>query len=146
MKKKITRPDGTVEEIEGTAEEFVELEKTSKKKNESKDGKEILKGSQSDRFDEIMELLGRIDDDLKRAQPPVVVPDPWKITWYNIPSDCLIEQFFRDNPNERFCMISCPCPKCAVHCSVERDSNTYTSCAPTVAMFQDDNTHRLSYN
>jgi hypothetical protein len=30
MKKKVTRPDGTVEELEGTAEELAELEKKSR--------------------------------------------------------------------------------------------------------------------
>jgi len=44
MKKKITQPDGTVIEFEGTAEELAQLEKPSgdKKNESSKTGKRIL--------------------------------------------------------------------------------------------------------
>lgn len=30
--------------------------------------------------------------------------------------NCLIQQFMRDNPNEKVCMIACPCPLCSVQC------------------------------
>lgn len=30
---------------------------------------------------------------------------------------CLIAGFFRDNPNAKFCNISCPCPRCSPRCS-----------------------------
>lgn len=46
MKKKITRPDGTVEELEGTAEELAELERkggTGSVKEDKKPKKQLLK-------------------------------------------------------------------------------------------------------
>jgi hypothetical protein len=29
---------------------------------------------------------------------------------------CLIDEFFRNNPDARSCMISCSCPKCSPRC------------------------------
>lgn len=34
------------------------------------------------------------------------------------PDDCLIQRFFRDNPNARSCAIACPCRMCSVQCAV----------------------------
>ena len=78
MKKKITRPDGTVVEYEGTAEELAALEESLEdtQKNESVGkGKRLL--TEQDVMRMIEETLDR-----HRVQ---VIPQPWyprPKTWY----------------------------------------------------------------
>lgn len=43
---------------------------------------------------------------------------PWKPysiytrRWRSADQPCLVEEFFKRNPNKKACWISCPCPRC----------------------------------
>lgn len=66
MKKKITRPDGTIEEIEGTAEELAALERKSSKKSEGKKtSKRILNEG---RITELEAKVAELEKQLAEAQ------------------------------------------------------------------------------
>ena len=42
---------------------------------------------------------------------PLIVND-----WPFPEQPCLIENFFKNNPDSKLCMISCPCPRCTPYC------------------------------
>ncbi len=121
MKKKITRPDGTIEEIEGTAEELALFERQIREEgSKEKKGKKILNEEQT------LKMMRDLLDKEKPGLPivPTVTTTPWWqqglstpwITYSDKSQGCLIDAFFKQNPNEKFCMIACPCPKCSVYC------------------------------
>lgn len=100
MKKTITRPDGTVEEVEGTAEELAELERASKKtskkeskspsrrvltdeiqrlKNENDELKKKLEAAGDSLMKRLIEQIGKQPDQLPYVPYfPPCEPLPWR--------------------------------------------------------------------
>jgi hypothetical protein len=78
MKKKITRPDGSVEELEGTAEELAELENKTSKKGSVKEGKgkkNVLLGKEESQAE-----LQRLVTEEVAKRTTVIYTIPW---WWN---------------------------------------------------------------
>lgn len=87
MKKKITRPDGTVVEYEGTAEELAELEESLEgtQKNESVGkGKRLLTEQDVMRMVEKALDKHRVQECHHVRNPYQVIPQPWYPTTQKI--------------------------------------------------------------
>lgn len=91
MKKKITRPDGTIEELEGTAEELAELERHVQKRGEvseespKKKGKRILS-------EDVAQIARQLQDTVERALAEVIAKNRPAYFWthYCVGINCQI--------------------------------------------------------
>lgn len=128
MKKKITRPDGTIEEYEGTAEEIAKIEESLKNVVDKKNDKKLLTDQvQKSDFDSLKKLL----EDAKKTAPtswPYVLDPTFKYPnyqwWDSTNRPCAIEEFFKNHPKETFVGLVCSCPRCMVYCGVTTNTTT----------------------
>lgn len=143
MRKKITKPDGTVEEFEGTAEELAELENRLRdgKKHENRGKKKnVLLGKELERqVQECIEKLEKAPNINLPLVPDKFMPKLMPIgpsiedIYKSYEGTCAIEQFFKANPNASSCMMVCYCPKCAVMCrSYDVCTNDADNSSPVV--------------
>lgn len=145
MKKKITRPDGSVEEFEGTAEELAAFEKSIKETPAPSGKEEGKKPGQQILTDEIQRLLDQAVEEMKKGgqgllpkiEPWPVFPNvpsplspwitnpalpyPWKLgttTTDRVRMDqpCAIEEFFKNHPDVNAVGLVCNCPRCTIQC------------------------------
>lgn len=106
MKKTIRYPDGRVEEIEGTAEEFRELEKPVE-----------VDLAQPHPF---------IPGVTIKTTDSVTYPSQ-QVIWPNVPETCAIEAYFKAHPDAPHVSLYCGCRRCSVWCGTTDPIGLMTS-------------------